>query len=143
MKKILNISLVSFIVFSMAACSSLKFPGVYRLSIKQGNYIEQEMIDQLEKGMTREQVRYVMGTPLVEDTFNPDRWDYFFNVRLGDKTLREYHFTVFFDENNTLASWDGDYEPSKKSLEEEQKEAVEVQDKKEAAKFKKNDQRRF
>ena len=120
----------------MIACSSLKFPGVYRLRVLQGNYIEQEMVDQLEKGMTRDQVRFVMGTPLIEDTFSPDRWDYFFNVRRGDDTLREFHFSVFFDEQDLLARWEGDYEPTKETDEENEAEALEQADKKEAAKFK-------
>ena len=143
MKKILNLSLILGLSLMMVACSSLKFPGVYRLRVMQGNYIEQEMIDQLERGMTRDQVRFVMGTPLVEDTFNQDRWDYFFNVRLGDQTVREYHFTVYFDEQDQLASWDGDYEPSKETQQETEDEALEQAEKKEAAKFKSNDERRF
>lgn len=141
MKKILNIVSVLAICSSMAACSSLKFPGVYRLSILQGNYIEQDMVDQLEVGMNKDQVRFVMGTPLIEDTFNPDRWDYFFNVRLGDDTLRQYHFTVRFDEQGQLSSWEGDYEPSKKTKEEDQQEALKQAEKKEAAKFKHNDEK--
>ena len=136
MKKILQISAVLALCGGMIACSSLKFPGVYRLRVQQGNYIEQEMIDQLEKGMTQDQVRFVMGTPLVEDTFNPGRWDYFFNVRRGDNTLREYHFTVFFDEQNLLAEWQGDYEPTKTTKKEDQSEALEQAEKEEAAKFK-------
>ena len=143
MKKYISILSVISMCLTSISCSSLKFPGVYRLRILQGNYIEQEMIDQLEQGMTREQVRFVMGTPLVEDTFNPHRWDYFFNIRLGDETLREYRFTVFFDEQNQLATWEGDYEPSKITKDEDQEEALEQAEKEDAAKFKSNDQRRF
>lgn len=143
MKKFLTLSLLIVMCVSTFACSSLRFPGVYRLRIAQGNYIEQKMIDQLEVGMTKRQVRFVMGTPLVEDTFNPDRWDYYFNVRLDEKTLREYHFAVFFDEKDTLVRWDGDYEPTKKTELEAQKEALEQTKKKEDAKFKSNDERRF
>jgi outer membrane protein assembly factor BamE len=61
------------LLVSLAACSSLEFPGVYRLPIDQGNVITQEMVDKLKIGMTRSQVEYVMGTPLVRDTFSPKR----------------------------------------------------------------------
>ena len=59
-----------------------KLPGikVYRIEIQQGNYITQEMVAQLKNGMTREQVRYVLGTPLVTDIFHADRWDYVFTA---------------------------------------------------------------
>lgn len=143
MKKMRNIVPLIALCLITVGCSSLKFPGVYKLTVQQGNYIEQEMIDQLETGMTKDQVRYVMGTPLVEDTFNTDRWDYFFNVRLGDETTREYHFTVHFDEQDQLASWEGDYEPSKKTKAENEDEALEQTKKEDDAKFKKNDERRF
>lgn len=119
----------------LSACSNLRFPGVYRLNIIQGNYLEQKMVDKLEAGMSRRQVRYIMGTPLVEDTFHPERWDYYFSVRNGDKELREYHFSVFF-EGDALSRWEGDYEPTRKTEEEAQQEALEQTRKREAAKFK-------
>ena len=142
MKKFLNISLVAALCAITIGCSSLRFPGVYRLKVTQGNYLEQEMIDKLELGMTRRQVRYVMGTPLVQDTFNPNRWDYYFNVRRGEKQLREYKFSVFF-EGDTLARWEGDYEPSQKTAREAEKEAEQLTEKADAAKFKKGDDTRF
>ncbi len=118
-----------------SACSSLRFPGVYRIPIQQGNYLEKDMIEQLEPGLTKRQVRYIMGTPLIEDTFNADRWDYYFNIKKGDKELRSNHFTVYF-ENNKLTHWDGNYTPIKKQVEEEQQEALKETEKKENAKFK-------
>lgn len=142
MKVFLKCSAAILILCSLGACSSLKFPGVYRLQIMQGNYLEREMVDQLEPGMTRSQVRYVMGTPLIEDTFSPDRWDYYFHVRHGEKQLSEYHMIMHF-EGDVLASWEGDYEPSRKTAMEREREAVEQTQKKEDAKFKSNDERRF
>lgn len=136
MKKILNISLVITICWSVIGCSSLRFPGVYRIAVMQGNYIEQEMIDQIEVGMTRRQVSYVMGTPLVEDPFNPQRWDYYFDLRKDNKLLRDYHFTVFFDDNDKLARWEGDYEPSKVTQKEAEEEALKKTQQREDAKFK-------
>jgi len=132
-----RITIALALVATLGACSSLRFPGVYRIKIAQGNYLEKEMVDQLKPGLTRTQVRYIMGTPLVEDTFNPDRWDYYFSVRQDDKTLVEYHMTVKFN-GDALASWEGSYEPSRKSAIEREREALEETKKADAAQFKKD-----
>jgi len=134
MKFIRTSLLLTSLIAGLTACSSLRFPGVYRISIEQGNYIEEEMVSQLVKGMTRRQVRYVMGSPLVKDSFNRDRWDYYYSVRRDQDTMKEYLFTVFFD-GDLLSHWEGDYEPSKASAKESQEEALDAAEKKEAAKF--------
>lgn len=77
--------------------SNFGFPGVYRIDVEQGNIVTAEMVEQLKPGMTRRQVRFVMGTPLIEDTFNPDRWDYRYTVRNGAETLEENRVTVLFE----------------------------------------------
>lgn len=100
------ISIISLLLLA-TACSSLKFPFAYELVVQQGNYVEQDMINKLEVGMTRRQVKFVMGSPLIEDTFNPDRWDYFYTVKRGEDQLTRKLFTVYF-EKDKLASWDGD-----------------------------------
>jgi len=56
---------------------------VHKLDIQQGNVVTQEMVDKLRPGMTRAQVRYVLGTPLVTDSFHQDRWDYFYSYKKG------------------------------------------------------------
>lgn len=82
----------------LAGCgSNFGFPGVYRIDVEQGNIVTSEMIEQLKPGMSRRQVRFVMGTPLVEDTFNPDRWDYRYTLRNGVDTLEESRLSVYFD----------------------------------------------
>lgn len=122
------------LILTTFACSSIKFPGVYRIAVQQGNYIEEEMVDQLETGMTKRQVKFILGTPMVEDTFNQDRWDYYYSVKRGDKVLHNNHFTVYF-ENNVLAKWEGDYRLNAAQKEEEKKEALERTRKNEEAKF--------
>mgnify|MGYP001033132420 CR=1 FL=1 len=77
--------------------SNFGFPGVYRIDVEQGNIVTEEMVEQLKLGMTRRQVRFVLGTPLIEDTFHPDRWDYRYTVRNGLKTVDENRLSVFFD----------------------------------------------
>ena len=73
---------------------------VYRLDIQQGNYLEGSNVDQLQVGMTRAQVRYLLGTPLVPDPFDKDRWDYVYYFVPGRvRHPEERHLTVFFKED--------------------------------------------
>ena len=92
-------------------CSYLKYPDIHKVTVQQGNIVSQEMVDQLRPGMTRSQVRYILGTPLLMDTFDQDRWDYYYSIkRPGQKEMRE-KIAVFFD-GNTLTHFSGDYLPS-------------------------------
>lgn len=101
--------LLSLIFVCLAGCSSWGFPGVYRINIEQGNIVTQEMVDQLKPGMSRRQVRFILGTPLQEDPFDDDRWDYIYTLRNGNKTLRENRLTVFF-EGDTMSRFDSTLE---------------------------------
>ena len=94
----------------LGACGFVGFPGVYKINVEQGNIVDQEMADQLKPGMSRRQVRFIMGTPLVEDTFNQDRWDYPYVKRNGRNVLSESRMTVIF-EGDSLLSVEGDYLP--------------------------------
>lgn len=107
LKKICVISLLVALMAALGGCSSLKFPFAYQLVVQQGNYVEKDMIDKLEVGMTRRQVKFVMGSPLIEDTFNADRWDYYYTVKRGEERFTRKLFTVHF-ENDKLARWGGD-----------------------------------
>jgi outer membrane protein assembly factor BamE len=69
----------------------------YRIEIQQGNYVTQEQVAQLYKGMPRDQVRYLLGTPLLADPFHADRWDYVFRrLRANSRELEERRLTLFF-----------------------------------------------
>jgi outer membrane protein assembly factor BamE len=73
---------------------------VYRINIQQGNYLEPAVLEQLSVGMTRSQVRYLLGTPMLPDAFDRDRWDYVFYFKRG--RLREpeqRRVTVFFEDD--------------------------------------------
>jgi outer membrane protein assembly factor BamE len=96
---------------SLAGCSS--FLHVYTIDINQGNELTQEMVAKLKPGMNPAQVRYVLGTPLVTDTLQPNRWDYVYNYRPGTyakkaklEPVSTRRLTVWF-ENGVLARWDG------------------------------------
>ena len=72
---------------------------IYRINIHQGPYMDAKTLDQLSVGMTRSQVRFLMGTPMVADEFHPNRWDYYYYFRDG-KTRHEErrHVLVFFED---------------------------------------------
>jgi outer membrane protein assembly factor BamE len=103
----MRILLISLAITFLSACSFVGFPGVYRINIEQGNIVTQDMADQLKPGMNRRQVRFILGTPLAEDTFDQDRWDYIFVIRNGNKVLEQSRLTVEF-EGDALVSISGD-----------------------------------
>jgi outer membrane protein assembly factor BamE len=86
----------SFFALFISGCAKDKIPGVYRIDIQQGNDITQDMISQLKPGMTKNQVAYVMGTPLIIDTFHPDRWDYIYSFHPGNGQREQRRITIYF-----------------------------------------------
>ena len=88
----------------LANCS---IPRIFQVVVSQGNLVDQEMLDKLEIGMTESQVKFVMGTPLISDTFYPERWDYFTSVTQGESSYTNQKITLFF-ENNQLIRWEGE-----------------------------------
>jgi outer membrane protein assembly factor BamE len=88
--------LIAIILGTLAASSGC----VYRLNIAQGNLIEQEDLDQVELGMTRNQVRFLLGTPMIDDPFHVNRWDYVYFLKLGreDATFKRW-VSVFFEQD--------------------------------------------
>jgi outer membrane protein assembly factor BamE len=91
----------------LAACSSVPTPQPYRIDIQQGNVISQEMVAQLKPGLTKDQVRFILGSPLVADMFHTDRWDYIYMFQPGKGETQRRRLTVIF-ENNKLARLAGD-----------------------------------
>lgn len=94
----------------LPVCIALLLSGclsVYKVEVQQGNVVTQEMIGKLKPGMTRSQVRFVLGTPLVIDGFHPDRWDYYYYLRRSNEDTGEtQRLTVIF-KNDTLVSVQG------------------------------------
>ncbi len=95
-------------ILLIAGCS--EFPGVHKIDIPQGNVVTQDMVDQLKPGMTRNQVRFVMGTPLITDTFSPNRWDYIYSMEKGGEDRTQEGVTLFFTDD-LLSGISGDYRP--------------------------------
>lgn len=95
-----------FSVLLMTGCSNLRFPGVYRIDIEQGNIVNQDMVSKLRPGLTEAQVRFVMGSPQVIDPFEPGRWVYLYSLRRGNGESVESRFVVWL-ENGSLVRWEG------------------------------------
>jgi outer membrane protein assembly factor BamE len=85
----------------------------YRPDIQQGNFVSQEMLDQLKTGMTHDQVKFVLGTPLLNDVFHEDRWDYPFYLSRGNGELTTSRVTVYFKDGK-VDHWDGAHLPTEK-----------------------------
>ena len=86
-------------------------PFVYKIDVQQGNVISQEMLGQLRRGMDKKQVRFIMGTPIVTDTFHADRWDYIYTFHQGGGNTEQRHVAlVFVDEK--LDHVTGDIKPA-------------------------------
>lgn len=94
----------------LTGCSLEWLPFVYRLDIHQGNVASQEMIDQLRPGMTKRQVAFIMGTPLLADPFHDDRWDYLYSNQPGGEPRVQRNVTLVFKEDE-LAGLQGDFRP--------------------------------
>jgi outer membrane protein assembly factor BamE len=78
---------------------------VYKMEINQGNFVTQDMVEKLREGQTRQQVRFVLGTPVSESVFHPDRWDYNFSLERRGKAVTSHRLTVVF-EADKLKRWD-------------------------------------
>lgn len=78
----------------------------YRIDVQQGNFVSREMVGQLKEGMTRDQVRFVLGTPLLTDIFHANRWDYVFRLQKGSGAVIASHVTIHF-KDDVLAAIDG------------------------------------
>ena len=82
---------LAVVLLAVSAC-------VYRIDIQQGNLLDEDVIDQVELGMTRSQVQFLLGTPMIADSFHQDRWDYTYYFRRGrSREIDQRWFIVFFD----------------------------------------------
>ena len=113
--------LAAVAALGLAGCASMTAPfdtwipyisqfGIYKIDVNQGNFISQDMVDKLKEGQTKQQVRLVLGTPLVTSVFRDNRWDYTYEYRKNGRVQTHRQFTVFF-KDDTLARWEGDEMP--------------------------------
>lgn len=103
MKRFLPVLALSFL---LGACSSM--PDLvtainpFRIDVRQGNYVSQDMVAQLKPGQTKDQVRFILGTPLIVDAFHADRWDYVYRFQPGRGELEQRKLTVYFQDNRLV-----------------------------------------
>jgi outer membrane protein assembly factor BamE len=93
------------LVLSLAGCSWIpSLPGLssHKIDIQQGNYVDQDMVAKLKPGMTRSQVRFALGTPLVADPFHPDRWDYVYMMSKRGRLVEQRRIVVVFKDDKLL-----------------------------------------
>jgi outer membrane protein assembly factor BamE len=90
-------------------------PFVYKMTVQQGNLITEEIVDRLELGMSRTQVRYLLGPPLLTDMFHSDRWDYPYTIRRGHRPPEERKLTLYFD-GDALVRIQGEPQPDPNRL---------------------------
>jgi outer membrane protein assembly factor BamE len=103
MRKLLLISCIALLT---AGCGIL-----YKQPIYQGNLLEKDSVDQLQAGMSRQQVMLLLGSPSISDPFHHDRWDYTASQRTGRLGRTEIKNLTLYFEGDTLARWEGDYFP--------------------------------
>jgi outer membrane protein assembly factor BamE len=110
-KSLFSLSLLSSL--ALVSCSTIMnyIPGVYTIDIQQGNIIEQSMVDQLRPGMNKRQVLYIMGSPMLNDVFHKNRWDYLYSDQPSGEDRVQKQISLFF-ENDQIAGIQGDFRPS-------------------------------
>ena len=114
---LLRIGLIAgMTALTLSACSGSKWGFPYKAPVQQGNWLTTAQIERLEVGMTREQVRFLLGSPTLQDIFHSDRWEYpyYHKPGYGKEELRL--FTVWF-EDGVLVRWEGDQQPNRQPFE--------------------------
>jgi len=100
----------SILIAAISGCSTVpRIVHEYKIDIQQGNVLTQDMVAQLKPGLTKDQVRFVLGTPVLMDMFHANRWDYVYRYQKGsngDVEMRK--FSTYFDANDKLARVAGD-----------------------------------
>ena len=87
-------------IFFLNSCAG----NFYQVPVAQGNIVSKSMLSKMEEGLTKAQVRYIMGTPSVKDPFNSSKWDYIGYEIIGNELLREVHYSLYFQDEK-LTEW--------------------------------------
>ena len=118
--RILIPTIATLCLLSGCGISNIKIPKLYKVAIQQGNVITQDMVDKLKPGMTRRQVAFVMGEPVIQDPFDDTKWVYLYSIDVPGVFSQESRLILFFDENDLLTVISGDYAPSDPPAEQEE-----------------------
>ena len=100
--KFSNIFYIFIATFLINSCSAL---SPYKVPILQGNIFEEEDIEKLSEGLSRDQVKFIFGTALIQDPFHSNRWDYYYSIQVGDEKINENKLSIFFNDEGLVDSW--------------------------------------
>lgn len=104
-KNLIIITLLSSLFIAISGCSP------HRIDIQQGNKIEPEVLASLKTGMNRQQVVYLLGTPLLQDAFHQNRWDYIYYMKPGNEDAKQSRVTLFFEGDKLINIDKSGYKP--------------------------------
>ena len=102
MKQLASTLFMLIVIITISSCSSL---SPYKVPVLQGNIFEDEDLEKLSEGLTKEQVQFIFGTALIQDPFRTSRWDYFNSVTIGNEVVAENKLTIYFNEDDLVESW--------------------------------------
>jgi|TARA_B100001094_G_scaffold199760_1_gene193863 outer membrane protein assembly factor BamE len=102
MKQLASTLFLLIVIITISSCSSL---SPYKVPVLQGNIFEDEDLEKLSEGLTKEQVQFIFGTALIQDPFRTSRWDYFNSVTIGNEVVAENKLTIYFNEDDLVESW--------------------------------------
>ena len=103
------------LTFFLTSCSwapdlsYLGLPRVHKIDVPQGNFVEQDKINQLRPGMNKQQVKFLMGTPMLDDSFHHNRWDYLYRFKPGYGEITTHQATLYFNEEGKLDNIQGTF----------------------------------
>lgn len=102
---------------TLNACTTIltHLPGVYTVDVQQGNMIDQSMVDQIRPNMTKRQVLYIMGSPMLTDYFHQNRWDFIYSAQLDGEDREQKRISLFF-QNDQVVGIQGDFRPSQNQV---------------------------
>lgn len=118
-KNLIFIALFSGLV--LTSCTSI-LPEPHKIDIQQGNRVKQEDFEKLKLGMNRKQVKFILGTPLLQDGFHKDRWDYIFYLLPGNESVRQSRISLYFKNDELVRIDDSQYTPEAQDMDNNQAE---------------------
>lgn len=96
MHKIPFLTIPCLLLFMLITSGCSNIPGIYQIDIRQGNYLDQALVNQLRPGMSKRQVEALLGTPLISDPFHQNRWDYVYSFRTDSELVEKRQVSLFF-----------------------------------------------
>ena len=93
------------IILSLGGVTACSTFAPFKVAILQGNIIEDKNVEQLAKGLTKDQVQYLLGTPLLNSPIHQKRWEYFYSVKVGETVIGEKKLSLTFNEDEKLDTW--------------------------------------